>query len=135
MVGNFFSGLYCAKRNHARPGTTLAVQLSLDFGVGVAGVVDPSRLIDHVEIKAVVDPQAVPIVDEVVLLIEDPLHVGDGVARLKAVDGADAISVNGRAENTNTRSVGHGGDVARFAARDPSFEADANCWGRGQDWS
>jgi hypothetical protein len=99
----------------------VTVELGFDLGVGVARVVDPSRLIDHVVIKAVVDPEAVPIVAEVFLLIEDTLDIGDGLARLKTVYGADAVAVNGRAEDANTRSVGHGGDVARFAVRDPSF--------------
>ena len=108
MVGNFFSGLYRSKCDHARPGSPLAVQLGLDFGVGVAGVVDPAGLIDHVEVEPVVDPEAVPIVDELLLLIEDPLHVGDGLARLVAIEGANAIAVDGGAKNAEARGVGHG---------------------------
>jgi hypothetical protein len=130
VVGNFFLRLYGPQRDDASPRPTLAVQLGFDLGVRLASVVDPPGLIDHVEIEAVVDPQAIPIVNELLLLIEDPLDIGDGLARLKASDGADAVSVNGRAKNADTRGVGHGGDVARFAVRDPSFGGSATSQSR-----
>jgi len=44
-------------------------------------VVDPSRLVDHVEIEVVVDPKAVPIVFDLVLSIKDAFYS----ARLRLV--------------------------------------------------
>jgi hypothetical protein len=108
VIGNFFSRLYRPKRDDAGPSPSCAVQFGLDFSVGLAGVVDPPGLIDHVEIEPVVDPEAVPIVGKLLLLIEDPFDVGDDLAGLKSVDGANAITVDGRAKNTKTGGVGHG---------------------------
>jgi hypothetical protein len=57
-------------------------------------VVDPPRLIDHVEIEIVVDPKAIGVVFDLVLAVEDPFDVGDDVTRFEVAKRDDPVAMN-----------------------------------------
>ena len=77
---------------HAPP---FAVELGFDLGVGVARVVDPARLVNHIEIRPLFDPQAVGVVAQILFAIEDAFDLGDHLTGLKVSSGYHAVSVNG----------------------------------------
>src|SRR5262249_34906195 len=102
-----------AQRHDLGPGAALAVELALDARVRIARVVDPPGLVDHVEVVAVLDPEAVGVVAELVLFVEDAFDVGDVVALREVAQGANAVAVDGRAEDAEAGIEGHERGVYR----------------------
>jgi hypothetical protein len=76
------------------PKRPLTVEIGLDLGIGVAGVIDPAGLVDHVEIEIVVDPQAIRVVLDFGLSIQNPFDVRDDLVRFEIPEGNDAVAMN-----------------------------------------
>jgi hypothetical protein len=79
-------------------------------------MVDPARLVDHIEVVAVIHPEAVSVVFELIFPVEDAFYVSHDVPWFEALQGDEAVAMDGRPEHTKAGIEWHGTGVCTAAA-------------------
>ena len=102
VVGDLLARAHGAQRDDLRPAAALGIDAHLDLGVRVARVIDPARLIDHVEEVAVAHDERVAIVDGLLLVPQDAVDVGDDLALREVAGRDDAVAVDGGADDAQS---------------------------------
>src|SRR5262249_29230407 len=129
VVRELLAGADRAQRDDLRPRAAVLAEAAVDPRVGIARVVDPARLVEHIEVPAVVEPQRIAVVVELFDPEEDAVHLRDQLTFVEVAPGENSVSVDGRTNDAQTWYGGHDATrlspaarrVASFCSRDAGF--------------